>query len=319
LWHIDNGGEKYSEKIYGPFKGWTVVNYSGDKILWVHDDGRISIWTMDSDGNRLRYKEHTPPAGWHPINCYGFSNHILWEHDDSRAGLWTIDDNDNRVSFKESRAMPGFHVVNYANGTILRAHPDGRYIRYEVQHDGTPITSKSHFADKDWRVINISSDQLLFFTEKAAPPPPKPATTTIVNTANAKEYYVKNYWTKTYLFGGQDFGCGGKTASMSANNWVFLPVNGLKNTYQIQHKETGDFLHIEKGFLDFGKIHSGWSSAQWILEPLPNFGDNVYKIKNKWKPTLYLNNEKVSKSNGIECSVIHPDFSSAKWYLEGDE
>lgn len=319
LWHIDNSGEKYSEKVYVPLAGWHVINYANDKILWVHDDGRISIWTMDSDGNRLRFKEHTPSPDWIPINYNG--SHIVFEHNDGRrASLWTLDENDNRISFKESFFSPEFHVVNYANGTILTAHPDGRYVRYEVQYDGTPITSKSHFADKDWRVINVSSDQLLFFTEKAAPPPPpKPATTPIVNTANAKEYYVKNNWTNTYLFGGQDFGCGGKTPNMSANNWVFLPVNGLKNTYQIRHKQTGNFLHIEKGFLDFGIIQNGWLSAQWILEPLPNIGENVYRIKNRLKPTLYLNNEKVAKSNGIECTVSNPNFLSSRWYLEGDE
>ncbi len=318
LWRIDNVGEKYGGKVYGPYKGWNVVNYSNEKILWVHDNGRIDIWTVDSEGNKVRSKVHTPPAGWIPINIDGYSNHILWEHEDGRIGLWSLDDNDNRVSVKQSKASPGFHAVNFANGTILTAHPDGRYIRSTVQYDGTPIRSYSGVADKDWRVINCSQEQLLLYTEKAAlPPPPKPVVT--VNAANAKEYYVKNNWTNTYLFGGQDFGCGGKTPNMSANNWVFLPVNGLKNTYQIRHKQSGNFLHIEKGFLDFGKIQSGWTSAQWILEPLPNIGENVYRIKNRLKPTLYLNNEKVSKGNGIECTAIWPAAKSAWWYLEGDE
>jgi hypothetical protein len=317
LWRIDDGGEKTSEKKYGPFQGWHVVNYSMDKILWVHDDGRIDLWTVDYDGNKIGSKVHRPESGWTPVNCYGFSGHILWEQEDGRVSLWTLDEKDNRISFKNHNPPAGFRVINYANGTILWANPDGRFILSSVQYDGTLISNKNYTLQKDWRVINCSDNKLLVFKEKAAPPPPKPAPT--VSTANAKEYYVKNYWTNTYLFGGQDFGCGGKTPNMTANNWVFLPVNGLKNTYQIRHKESGNFLHIEKGFLDFGKIQSGWSSAQWILEPLPNFGENVYRIKNRLKPTLYLNNEKVAKSNGIECTVSNPNFHSSRWYLEGDE
>lgn len=141
----------------------------------------------------------------------------------------------------------------------------------------------------------------------------------ITSSLYAQEYYVKNYWTKTYLFGGQDFGCGGMSANMYDNNWVFVPVRGQRNTYQIRHKESGNFLHIETGFLDFGRIQSGWLSAQWILEPMPTVGENVYRIRNKWKPTLYLNNEKVSGYDGIECTVSNPNFHSSWWYLEGDE
>ncbi len=139
------------------------------------------------------------------------------------------------------------------------------------------------------------------------------------STLYAQEYYLKNYWTKTYLFGGEDFGCGGTEPNMNANNWVFVPIKGEKNTYQIKHKQSGNFLHIETGFLDFGKIQNGWFSAQWILEPMPSVGENVYRIKNKWKPTLYLNNEKVSENDGIECTVSNPDFHSSRWYLEGDQ
>lgn len=131
-----------------------------------------------------------------------------------------------------------------------------------------------------------------------------------------KYYYVKNYWTQTYLFGGQDFGCGEKTAEPEANSWAFEPVPGLANTYFIKHKATGNYLHIQNGPLDYGKIKKGWWSAQWVLEPVKDPQPSVYRIKNRWKPNLYLNNEKVSKTNGVECTTVSPNFHSARWILD---
>jgi hypothetical protein len=132
-----------------------------------------------------------------------------------------------------------------------------------------------------------------------------------------KYYYVKNYWTKTYLFGGQDFGCGGKKATPDANSWAFEPVPGQKNTYFIKHYQSGNYLNIETGQLDYGQIKKGWFSAQWVLEKVGKEA-GVYRIKNRWKPTLYLNNEKVSKTNGVECTTSNSGFWSSYWQLIED-
>lgn len=134
--------------------------------------------------------------------------------------------------------------------------------------------------------------------------------------AQQKFYFAKNFWTKTYLFGGQDFGCGGKTATPEANSWAFNPVAGQKNTYEIYHTASGNYLHIQNGPLEYGEITDGWWSAQWILEPVKGSQPSVYRIKNRWKPTLYLNNEKVSKTNGIECTTSKPAFQSSWWILD---
>lgn len=145
-------------------------------------------------------------------------------------------------------------------------------------------------------------------------------TTSSLCAQATREYYVKNYWTNTYLFGGQDFGCGGESANMDDNNWVFVPISGQKNTYQIKHKQSGNSLYLNVGgLLNFAKVQNSSLGVQWILEPMPTVGENVYRIKNRWKPTMYLNNEKVSKTDGIECTVSNPNFHSSWWYLEGDE
>ncbi len=141
----------------------------------------------------------------------------------------------------------------------------------------------------------------------------------IFNNLQAQDieyYFVKNFWTKTYLFGGSDFGCGGKKATPEANSWAFEPVAGQKNTYFIKHTASDNYLHIQNGPLDYGAIEPGWWSAQWVLEPIKG-SNGTYRIKNRWKPTLYINNEKVSKTNGVECTTSNPNFQSSYWVLDG--
>lgn len=122
-----------------------------DKILWVHDDGRIDLWTVDYDGNKTGSKVHRPEPGWHPVHCYGFSRHILWEHDDGRASLWVLDENDNRSSSKEHKPPMGFRLINYANGTILWGNPNNQFSLSLVQYDGTLISTKNHTLPKELR------------------------------------------------------------------------------------------------------------------------------------------------------------------------
>jgi hypothetical protein len=78
------------------------------------------------------------------------------------------------------------------------------------------------------------------------------------------------------------------------------------------------YLHIQNGTLDFGKIEKGWNSAMWVFEPVDGLV-NTFRIKNLWKPTLYLNNEKVSETNGVECTISTDSFNSSYWILEGDD
>jgi len=136
-----------------------------------------------------------------------------------------------------------------------------------------------------------------------------------INAQDTKYYFVQNFWTKTYLFGGQDFGCGGKTTTPEANSWTFEPT-GDNNTYRIKHTDSGNYLNIENGTLDYGEIQEGWLSAQWVIEPVKGCAPNCYRIRSVWKPTLYLNNEKVSKTNGVECTTSSPNFHSSYWILD---
>jgi|JI91814CRNA_FD_contig_31_2776081_length_564_multi_5_in_0_out_0_1 hypothetical protein len=137
--------------------------------------------------------------------------------------------------------------------------------------------------------------------------------------------YLKNYWTNGYLFGGQDFGCmvnENGQPDADANAWTFEPLGkgweGQKSTFRLKHTATGLYLHIQNGKLELGKIQKGWHSAMWVFEELEGL-TATFRIKNFWKPTLYLNNEKVSKTNGVECTVSKDSFNSSYWVIEGDD
>ena len=56
---------------------WQEIFING-KILWRHTSGKISLWSVDSQGNPVGFKEHGPFNDWTPIN---YSNgKILWRH-----------------------------------------------------------------------------------------------------------------------------------------------------------------------------------------------------------------------------------------------
>jgi hypothetical protein len=55
---------------------------------------------------------------------------------------------------------------------------------------------------------------------------------------------------------------------------------------------------------------TGWWSAQWVVEPIA--GTNFYRIKNRWKPDLFLNNE----TRSLQTSPIQEGWWSAQWTFE---
>ncbi len=133
--------------------------------------------------------------------------------------------------------------------------------------------------------------------------------------AQEKFAFVQNYWTKGYLFGGQDFGCSKMKPTLETNSFNFIPVENEKNTFYIKLTDTERYLNIEKGSLELGEINKDFHSSHWILEPVKGI-ENCYRIRNRWKPTLYLNNEKVSKTNGVDCSAVNDAANSSYWLLD---
>ena len=86
--------------------------------------------------------------------------------------------------------------------------------------------------------------------------------------------------------------------------WIFEPVDGY---YQIKNRWRNEFLHIQNGPIECGGIQPGWWSAQWALEPVA--GTSFYRIRNRWKPEIALNNQQ----GYLEAGPIDLGWWSAQW------
>jgi hypothetical protein len=81
--------------------------------------------------------------------------------------------------------------------------------------------------------------------------------------------------------------------------------------YKIRNRWKNDqYLHIEHGKIESGKIKFGWWSAQWIIEPIK--GTNLSRIRNRWKDDQYLHME----HGKIESGKISLGWWSAQWIIE---
>lgn len=95
--------------------------------------------------------------------------------------------------------------------------------------------------------------------------------------------------------------------------WILEPIDGY---YQIKNRWKNEFLHIQNGPIECGVIQPGWWSAQWALEPVA--GTPFYRIRNRWKPEIALNNQQ----GYLEAGPIDLGWWSAQWAtikIGGDE
>ncbi len=104
-----------------------------------------------------------------------------------------------------------------------------------------------------------------------------------------------------------------KVLSASAIATVALfSVDASANTSRIESPaERNVAINIEASTTpSAANAPAGWWSAQWIVEPVA--GTNFYRIKNRWKPDLFLNNE----TRSLQTSPIQQGWWSAMWSFE---
>ena len=70
------------------------------------------------------------------------------------------------------------------------------------------------------------------------------------------------------------------------------------------------YIHNQYGRAAVGKIKTGWWSAQWQIENVPN--SFYVRLKNRWKSDQYLN----IQSGKIESGEIKPGWWSAMWLIK---
>ena len=136
------------------------IHYADGKLLWRYRDGRISLWTIDGQGNRLSSKENGPFGGWTAVDSA--DDKLLWRRDDGRISLWTVDSQGNQISYKEHGPFAGWTAINYSDGKLLWRHNDGRISLWTVDSQGNQISYRDHGPFPGWTAINYSDGKLLW-------------------------------------------------------------------------------------------------------------------------------------------------------------
>jgi len=105
--------------------------------------------------------------------------------------------------------------------------------------------------------------------------------------------------------------------------WTLEQVPGT-TLYRIRNRwQPSQYLNIESGALTAGPIDTtsgpavppGWWSAMWTFEQVP--GTTLYRIRNWWKPSQYLNIESGALTAGpIVTTSSTGGWWSAMWTLE---
>lgn len=124
---IDNMNAQKFPKEHNSPSGCVPVNFADNKILWKAvssgggltgggETGKISLWLMDADGNRIDWKEHGPHAGWQPINYDG--HNLLWKHTDERISYWEVTPEGKYADHLEHGPIEGWRVVNCSSALL---------------------------------------------------------------------------------------------------------------------------------------------------------------------------------------------------------
>ncbi len=99
--------------------------------------------------------------------------------------------------------------------------------------------------------------------------------------------------------------------------WRMIPIAGTKYfRLMCVWGMTQRSLNIEKGALEASVVPEGFFSGHWELEEVVETraaGAPVYyRLKNRWKPEIYLNTE----GGKLQATAVPLAFQSANWLVE---
>ncbi|EIJ34317.1 Ig-like domain-containing protein [Thiothrix nivea] len=96
--------------------------------------------------------------------------------------------------------------------------------------------------------------------------------------------------------------------TLNGNSQWIVKYNSSYGAYNICQKSNSSYcLNIEYGSLRSSSIQSYWHSALWTFESAES---GYVRIKNKWKPDVYIN---VESSSTPQATTILSGWSSAQW------
>jgi V8-like Glu-specific endopeptidase len=138
----------------------TLQALTRSKILWRHNSGQISLWSLNSAGGYLSSVAHGPFAGWTPMSYS--NNRLLWRHDDGRISYWTLNDANQQLTYAESGPYAGWTAVNHANDRVLWRHSSGQISLWTVNSVGNYVSSQAYGPYPGWTAVNYANNRILW-------------------------------------------------------------------------------------------------------------------------------------------------------------
>jgi len=138
----------------------TLQALTRSKLLWQHDDGRVSLWSVEADGTFRSARVYGPYPDWTPIS---YSNdRILWRHSGGRISYWVLDDDSVLSTFVEHGPFGDWTAVNHANDRILWRHLTGRISLWTVDAAGNHLSHVEYGPFPGWTAISYANNRILW-------------------------------------------------------------------------------------------------------------------------------------------------------------
>ena len=171
-----NGSNNYTgSNAYGPFIGWTPVNYSYNPfdgtrtLLWAGTGGYARIWTFNSSNNYTGSQVYGPYSGWTPVN-YAYNpfdaiRTLLWAGTGGYAGYadtWTLDGSNNFTTYNIFGPYSGWTPVSYSYNptdgtrTLLWAGTGGYVSIWTFDSSNNYTTYKEYGPYSGWTPVSYS-------------------------------------------------------------------------------------------------------------------------------------------------------------------
>lgn len=174
LWNVDaQGGFTY--RYYGPFAGWTPRMISADPdggqwVVWTHaPDGQVSLWRLDSSGERLGLAIYGPFAGWSPVALASGpagSVRLTWTHaPDGQMSLWDLDPDTLGYAHTEFGPYQGWTAGAAASASrgvsrVLWTQPTGQVSLWALNGEGFTHTEYGPYDGWRARGVAVGPDDL---------------------------------------------------------------------------------------------------------------------------------------------------------------
>lgn len=269
IWDYDADHEKFTQKTYGPYTGWTAkaiaLSDSDEmtRVLWNNTSGAASLWMLDNAAGTFAHQEYGPYTGWIALGVsttpgsFGNSgsNNLLWNNTGGQSSLWSQHfDVFGSFSYTLFGPFAGWSAQAVANSSspaytaqvsVLETNTDGEIgLANPVSYNPSPGLVFGPYAGWTAKALSTAADGTLHILWDNTDSRLSVWNYSLGSMDFAhKEYGPFTNWTATALADGSD----GKTVILWNNTNGSVSLWSLDNT-------TGVYSHAEFG------PYAGWTA-----------------------------------------------------------